>query len=1356
MILYLAFCLITPPPERTVLNCLSEQTIELAGELGLNLVGVSIDTEHPLFDHVVREPEHNQWENNAVLEVCEAADDQNLRACIFDGRLSGRFRGERVMLHPESADDFVSRGSYSTADDGDFLLFPIDDNPCSTTLLQRTGGSNCVIMDGNAGTISGVTVNRMRELSVYRNWTSADSHRVSGMYQVSVILKPLVGGVNPLPNDDDTPVLNVDIWYTDPSDNSTQRIRLPLHGSRLWEGPTGSRTQITDIREYVLGEIELQQAGANDRILYVTQGVHGNQATPWWRSEAVGGSTRMDYSESTLLDIRGDFDISLSYGDDDVRVRVDAICLTNPATFGLWQSDNDSTLHLPAIPPNTPAVDHSLHRAAMEHRLASICSDDGETSNPMPGLRFLAGPEQSFSNGTYWTTFLLSRLLAEESGGQVELYIPQGSETNTDITPVISTEFVSGIYHYPLLTSDPRPTLATTTRNNYYNALYHQGGGDGFSGMWNLLRLNLETRSQYNPAGAWIPFIQNHSNLMTNNPPPGWYDGVPNREPSASELRYQCNSVLALGAKGVMFWQFSSSPFAPTVNMDVEDRILPNPTVPWTSDFDEDMGSMGFLGDMGVETLPREHDWNGENKWDSTRMYIANFLNPIGSFMARHLIWERGIQWQNQNGSTSLVSGVIGQRLDVASGIDPQNSTYVTVGEFTQNPSQPPENVPANARYLFVVNGRTYDGLSHEGTDQPVGQRHITVKLGTLGETVTHWWVTNQLTSDGWIFQASDDPDDETNANGFTDYFRPGAAALYQVRPISAYWVGGGTLFIPGNLHVNSSASIEMVGQDLQFSASKGLYVEGMLHASNTQFSCEDAEEHWEGIFARNGGSVTLTDACTVTGGRGGAGPGSTLTLDEATTFTFSCDTCAVLNALGGTISSAGTIAEVPDSGVYLAAWYGAEVTLAGDSAFALTPSNTGVGILNSASSIVMTGTRLYDQYSGIVGADLATTQVWGSWLEPGLNRIRSGTIALEVSGDATIDLGFSACKRNSVHVENIDPGYHIINNNSGLSLWADSVYWSHGMTQNIWPIPKTTGTGQNSTDDPLPYDPVPFTGGDGQFSKTAGGSITRDWRSDVREASARNQTQTMRNVLSSALNSRSVAPTLVDLAEIAHWTRQYGLQDLRDTLYTALLSRPDMGSKLLAVDMAAEDSLFTDAADILDSYSFAGSPALCTRALLRKAVIHPLAYEGGYVRGLQALDSAKALLGNSARYRSLFELYPKLYSGLTHTARPSSPKAHAQSLLDRVIPSTIEIGSNYPNPFSTLTSFTFKLPDAREVRLTVHDMLGREIAVLKEGRLDRGIHSAVLHAERLSAGMYLYRLQAGAEVRQGKMVLVR
>jgi hypothetical protein len=582
---------------------------------------------------------------------------------------------------------------------------------------------------------------------------------------------------------------------------------------------------------------------------------------------------------------------------------------------------------------------------------------------------------------------------------------------------------------------------------------------------------------------------------------------------------------------------------------------------------------------------------------------------------------------------------------------------------------------------------------------------------------------------------------------GFTDYFGPGEAALYRIKPSSAYWADPLGLVIPGNLFVSEQATLELDGTSLTFRPGMGVYVEGTLNASDTHFSCEDAEAHWDGIFARNGGSATLTDACTVLGARAGAGPGSTLTLDEGTAFTFSCDTCAVLNALGGTINSAGTIAEVPDSGAYLASWYGAEVTLAGDSAFALSATNNSVGVLNSSASVNMTRTRLYDQHTGIASTDMGTVWGWSSWIEPGLNRVRAGTVALEVGGDAVIDFGNGACKRNAIHVEDIDPGYHIVNSNGSLSLWADSVYWSHGMTQNMWPIPKTTGTGQNSVVDPLQYDPVPFRGDNGHFSKAAGGSVSRDWRAAARDASARNQTQILRNALSSALNSLTTAPTLVDLGEIALWTKRHSLHDLRDTLYTVLLSRPDMESKLLAADMAAEDSLFTDAVEILDAYSFAGSPALLTRALLRKAAVHPLAYAGGYARGLRALDSARSLAGRDSRLDMFSNLYPKLYSGLRLASAVSTPKAHGTSLIERVIPSTIELSANYPNPFSTVTSLSFKLPDACEVKLTVHDILGREVAVLKQGQLGRGVHSAVFHAGRMLPGMYLYRLQAGAEV---------
>ncbi|MCZ7557347.1 MAG: hypothetical protein M5R41_13180 [Bacteroidia bacterium] len=162
-----------PPPEApppTVRNCLTTNTIGLARTLGLNLIGVSIETELAAVDHVERA--RNPWGNNAVLDVVEAAAANDLRSSIYDGRLSERFKGERIMLHPESADDFDNRSSILLSNETEFRDREFIGNPWSTTLLQRSGDAmNCVRMGQSGSVVNGITLDRIREMSVYRDWS---------------------------------------------------------------------------------------------------------------------------------------------------------------------------------------------------------------------------------------------------------------------------------------------------------------------------------------------------------------------------------------------------------------------------------------------------------------------------------------------------------------------------------------------------------------------------------------------------------------------------------------------------------------------------------------------------------------------------------------------------------------------------------------------------------------------------------------------------------------------------------------------------------------------------------------------------------------------------------------------------------------------------------------------------------------------------------------------------------------------------------------------------------------------------------------------------------------------------------
>jgi len=80
----------------------------------------------------------------------------------------------------------------------------------------------------------------------------------------------------------------------------------------------------------------------------------------------------------------------------------------------------------------------------------------------------------------------------------------------------------------------------------------------------------------------------------------------------------------------------------------------------------------------------------------------------------------------------------------------------------------------------------------------------------------------------------------------------------------------------------------------------------------------------------------------------------------------------------------------------------------------------------------------------------------------------------------------------------------------------------------------------------------------------------------------------------------------------------------------------------------------------------------------------------------------------------------------------------------------------NYPNPFNPSTAIRFSLRTSHIARLSVFDVLGREIAVLVDGTLPAGTHQVMFNGEGLASGVYLVRLTSGDEVRTIRMMLLK
>ncbi|MFC1569745.1 T9SS type A sorting domain-containing protein [bacterium] len=80
----------------------------------------------------------------------------------------------------------------------------------------------------------------------------------------------------------------------------------------------------------------------------------------------------------------------------------------------------------------------------------------------------------------------------------------------------------------------------------------------------------------------------------------------------------------------------------------------------------------------------------------------------------------------------------------------------------------------------------------------------------------------------------------------------------------------------------------------------------------------------------------------------------------------------------------------------------------------------------------------------------------------------------------------------------------------------------------------------------------------------------------------------------------------------------------------------------------------------------------------------------------------------------------------------------------------------NYPNPFNPATTIQYTLNQMSAVILTVHDLMGHEVALLDEGIKTAGLHRVQFDASHLSNGVYFYQLETDSQVLTRKMLLMK
>jgi hypothetical protein len=89
-------------------------------------------------------------------------------------------------------------------------------------------------------------------------------------------------------------------------------------------------------------------------------------------------------------------------------------------------------------------------------------------------------------------------------------------------------------------------------------------------------------------------------------------------------------------------------------------------------------------------------------------------------------------------------------------------------------------------------------------------------------------------------------------------------------------------------------------------------------------------------------------------------------------------------------------------------------------------------------------------------------------------------------------------------------------------------------------------------------------------------------------------------------------------------------------------------------------------------------------------------------------------------------------------------------------IPAAFSLSQNYPNPFNPTTTIKYSLTKSAYVTIEIYDLLGRKVETLFDAQEQAGYHQIIWNGDRVSSGIYFYRIQAGDFSETKKMLLLK
>jgi sugar lactone lactonase YvrE len=152
---------------------------------------------------------------------------------------------------------------------------------------------------------------------------------------------------------------------------------------------------------------------------------------------------------------------------------------------------------------------------------------------------------------------------------------------------------------------------------------------------------------------------------------------------------------------------------------------------------------------------------------------------------------------------------------------------------------------------------------------------------------------------------------------------------------------------------------------------------------------------------------------------------------------------------------------------------------------------------------------------------------------------------------------------------------------------------------------------------------------------------------------------------------------------------------------------------------------------------------------------------KGFWVEWQHGKDPNGAIAGG-ADYDELYEVtLPPQYQAVKPWIYADDSPTAVSSVETAALPQSLGLDQNYPNPFNPETTLHFQIPQHSEVKLTIYNASGQQVATLVDQPLNAGTYQTTwdgrdAKGNPAASGTYIYSLQAGDRIQSRQMILLK